>query len=167
MRNARRAKRISGMQLAKEAGCTQSAISQFESGKLTALKHETVEKIAEILEVELPKATKEEPVETVTALPAKAAYCPNGACLSNVPYTVGSELILFPRKQPNPNATYCPWCGELLERECGECREPVTQTAFCPACGTKRIEPPADIYNPEEWAEKRRKEIAALETLLN
>ena len=53
-REARRAKRLSGVQLAKLAGCTQSAISQFEGGKRTALRRETVEKICGILEIEMP-----------------------------------------------------------------------------------------------------------------
>ncbi len=157
------------MQLAKEVGCTQSAISQYEGGKLTALKQETIVKIAKKLGIELPKATAEN--SDIAPSPAikpsaKAAYCPNGDCLSNVPYTVNNELILFPRKQPDPNARYCPWCGELLERECPECNEEATQTAFCPACGTKRIEPPADIADIEEWSEKRRAQIADLDKLI-
>lgn len=169
--NARRSKGLTGARLALQAGCTQSAISQFEHGKTTALKRDTVEKIAKILGIELP--VEESPTEqaaesSAPALPIqpKAAFCPNGECPSNIPYTVGDELLLYPRKQPNPSARYCPWCGEVLEHDCPQCQEPATQSAFCPACGSKRIEPPADIDDPIAWAEKRRKEIADISSLL-
>lgn len=170
LRNARRAKRLSGVQLAAMANCTQSAISQFEGGKTTALKRETVLKIGEILGVEIPDEPETPPViiqDTAlrTSTP-KDAFCPNGECPSNVPYTVGGELLLYPRKQPNPTAVYCPWCGEVLEHDCPQCQEPATQTAFCPQCGTKRVEPPTDISNPEEWAQMRRTQIAELDNLI-
>ncbi len=169
LRDARRAKRMTGVQLALAAGCTQSAISQFEGGKETALRRETVEKIAEILGIELPRQQEGGAVVVAAPPPARtpvAAFCPNGECPSNVPYVVGGELLLFPRKQPDPAAVYCPWCGEVLEHACPQCEEPATQTAFCPSCGTKRVEPPADIARPSEWAAQRRREISELDALV-
>ena len=169
LRDARRAKGISGVQLAGQAGCTQSAISQFEGGKTTALRRETVEKIAEILGVKLPK---EEEIGkagqgTPFGAPAPAAaFCPNAACPSNVPYVVGGELVLHPRRQPDPRAAYCPWCGEVLEHACSGCGAPATVSAFCPACGQRRVEPPEGVADPEAWAEARRRELAALDGLL-
>lgn len=165
-RDARRAKRMTGMQLAQEAGCTQSAISQFEGGKETALRRETVEKIAGILGVELPATTEDEPGNVATQTVPTGSYCPNAECPSNVPYVVAGELLFHPRKQPDNSAVYCPWCGEVLSHECPQCEAPATQTAFCPSCGAKRIEASSDIADPEVWSAKRRREIAELDSLL-
>lgn len=180
-REARRAKRLSGVQLAKMAGCTQSAISQFEGGKRTALRRETVEKICGILEIEMPAelAAADEAAQScgagpscpavaatsVQSRPAPAPYCPNAGCLSNIPYVVDGALAFMPRSQPDAGATYCPWCGEVLLKECPRCEEPSTRTAFCPNCGAKRVEPPEGIPDPMAWAEARRAEIAEIERL--
>ena len=179
-REARRAKRLSGVQLAKMAGCTQSAISQFEGGKRTALRRETVEKICGILEIEMPAELAEEPVGQGTAVDSSrpadaqslgsgasrpAPYCPNPGCLSNVPYVVDGALAFMPRRQPDSGATYCPWCGEVLLKECPQCESAATRTAFCPNCGAKRVEPPEGISDPIAWAEARRAEIAEVEQL--
>ena len=170
LRNARRAKGISGVQLASQAGCTQSAISQFEGGKTTALRRETVEKIAEILGVALPPADESANPAGQGALigapVSAAAFCPNPACPSNVPYVVGNELVLHPRRQPDPRAVYCPWCGEVLERACPSCGSQATVSAFCPSCGQRRVEPPDGVADPVAWAEARRRELASLDGLL-
>lgn len=179
-REARRAKRLSGVQLAKMAGCTQSAISQFEGGKRIALRRETVEKICEILEIEMPAELAEEPAGQGTAAglsrsvaaatsvpqrPAPVPYCPNSGCPSNIPYVVDGALAFMPRRQPDAGATYCPWCGEVLLKECPQCEEPSTSTAFCPNCGAKRVEPPEGISDPVAWASARRAEIAEIDRL--
>ena len=137
-------------------------------GRATALRRDTVEKIAEILGVELPA----EPLGggTVSAPPVAAAtppaaFCPNCECPSNIPYLVGGAIALHPRRQPDPSATYCPWCGEVLEHSCPQCETPATQTAFCPNCGAARVAPPEGVGNPAEWVEARRREIAALDAL--
>lgn len=174
IRDARRAKRLSGVQLAQMAGCTQSAISQFEGGKTTALRQETVRKIASILGVTLPKAAVTAEAEIQESLPSpvvtariiEAAFCPNSDCPSNLPYMVGDELIFHPRRQPNPAATYCPYCGELLAHTCPECGAPVTRSAFCTSCGVKRVEAVIDIANPAEWAKARLREISELDALI-
>jgi transcriptional regulator with XRE-family HTH domain len=177
-RNARRAKRLTGVQLAKMAGCTQSAISQFEGGKRTALSRDTIEKICEILEIEMPaELANETPQGAAPASGAAASvapspltrrepFCPNAGCLSNVPYVVDGALAFMPRRQPDAGATYCPWFGEVLLRECPHCEAPATRTAFCPSCGAKRIEPPEGVADPVAWAEARRAEIAAVERLI-
>lgn len=182
-REARRAKRLSGVQLAKMAGCTQSAISQFEGGKRTALRRETVEKICGILGIEMPAELAEEPAGQGTAAepsrpagsdqypgtgpsrPATEPYCPNAGCISNIPYVVDGALAFMPRRQPDAGATYCPWCGEVLLKDCPQCDTPATRTAFCPNCGAKRVDPPEGIPDPMAWAEARRAEIAEIERL--
>lgn len=172
-RNARRAKRLTGMQLAEMAGCTQSAISQFEGGKRTALRRETVEKICEILGIEFPEELAGEAAPPDAPAPARVPAsvgraepcCPNPGCPSNVPYVVDGEVAFMPRRQPDANAVFCPWCGEVLQRECPHCKAPVAKAAFCPACGAKRVEAPDGIADPAGWAARRRAEIAELRSL--
>lgn len=163
LRAARRTKRMTGAQLATLAGCSQSAISQFEGGKTTALKDETVRKIAEILEVELSTADGADVPETAASAPAYL-YCPNGECPSNVPYVVQNELILHPARQTDNGDTFCPLCGEVLARLCPGCGAPVTPSAFCTHCGQKRIEPPV-VDSPALWAQTKRLEIAEIKRL--
>lgn len=174
-RDARRAKRLTGMQLAQMTGCTQSAISQFEGGKTTALRQDTIEKIAKVLGVTLPKqsAQADNIEQAIGSTPtaqapriAEAAFCPNSECPSNLPYMVGDELIFHPRRQPNPAAAFCPWCGELLAHNCPECGAPVTRSAFCTSCGAKRVESAIDIANPAEWAKARLREISEIDALI-
>lgn len=170
---ARRAKRLSGVELAKMAGTSQSAISQFEGGKRTALRRDTIEKICEILEIAMPPelageesgqgALAESPSAAIAVQNIrKEAYCPNAGCPSNVPYVVDGSLAFMPRRQPDSSAVFCPWCGEVLLRECPQCETAATRTAFCPSCGAKRVEPPEGISDPVAWAEMRRAEIASV-----
>lgn len=168
-KEARKRAGLTGARLAQQAGCTQSAISQFEGGKATALRRDTVERIADILGVELPEETQggaAEAAAPVAPALSPAAFCPNCECPSNVPYLVGGAVALQPRRQPDPSAKYCPWCGEVLEHSCPQCETPATQTAFCPACGAARVAPPEGVGNLAEWVETRRREIAALDALV-
>lgn len=172
-RDARRAKCLTGAQLAKMAGCTQSAISQFEGGKRTALRHETVEKICGILGIEMPAELGEgaaqagEPVATHCGGAAlREPFCPNPGCPSNVPFVVDGAVAFMPVRQPDPGAVFCPWCGEVLQRECPQCGAPTTQAAFCPQCGARRVDPPEGIADPAGWAASRRAEIAELRGLV-
>lgn len=161
------------MQLAEMAGCTQSAISQFEGGKRTALRRETIEKICGILEIELPEELAVEAAPPDAPAPARVfaaesrpgPCCPNPGCPSNVPYVVDGEVAFMPRRQPDADAVFCPWCGEVLQRECPHCKAPVAQAAFCPVCGAKRVEAPEGIADPYGWAARRRAEIAELRSL--
>ena len=169
-REARRAKRLSGVQLAKIVGCTQSAISQFEGGKRTALRRETIEKICAHLRIGMPEGLAADDHQRSVAAAADAnsasrhgePYCPNSGCPSNVPYVVDGAIAFAPRRQPDSSAAFCPWCGEVLMRECPECEAPATRTAFCPACGKKRVELAEDVADPVAWAARRRAEIAEI-----
>ena len=160
--SARRAQCIAQSALAKQAGCTQAAVSMMERGKPDALSRETVVKIAEILKVEL-----DAPAAPAVAPPAAgAAICPNGDCPSNVPFAVGGQLAFWPKNQP-AGAKYCAFCGEVLEHACPNCGAPIGAGAFCPKCGSPFVMPPAgEIADPAAWAAARRREIAELKALL-
>jgi transcriptional regulator with XRE-family HTH domain len=168
---ARRDRGLTQSALAQAVGCKQSAISMLESGQPEKLSRETVEKIAALLGVVLdaPAAepTAHSPQPTASSLVARG-YCPGAACPSNVPYTVQGELLFWPRLQPLARGGHCAVCGELLEPRCPGCGAAVSaEGACCPACGGARVAntlpPGADA---DEWAARRRREIAEWRALL-
>ena len=158
---ARREQGITQSALAKSAGCAQSAVSMFESGHPEKLSLEFVEKIAEILkitmEVRRRKGTAEQPVSDSL----KKGYCPNTACLSNIPYIINNELFIWPELTGLTDAVkHCAHCGEVLERRCPKCSSPVENGACCRICGHPRVMtalPPGIVQ--VEWVTNRRDEI--------
>ncbi len=165
LRDARRAKALTQSELARQAGCQQSAISMLERGKMDALAHSTVAKIAEILGVEIAAEAKDAPV--VPAVRAGRPLCPNEECPSNVPYHVNGEILFWPRPQPTPADRHCAYCGEVLERSCNSCQAPVMPGACCTVCGKPYIMAVAALEgDPAEWALRRQREIREWRALL-
>ena len=159
---ARREKGMTQSALAEAVGCKQSAISMLEAGQAGKLSQESVEKAAKLLGVALPK----EGTEPAAAIPTARGYCPNALCPSNVPYTVGDELMFWPRRQPEAAGSRCAWCGEVLETCCPECGAEVTEGACCPVCGKPRVTDTAAVTTDKAaWAGKRRAEIAELSAM--
>ena len=109
LRDARRGKRLSQAALAREAGCTQSAISMMELGRSDAVARETLLKIAAILDVPLDQAAV---AAGGAAAPRRAVAprlcCPQAECPSNVPFAVGESLSFWSGRQPEGhNGPYC------------------------------------------------------------
>ena len=157
----RRAKGMTQSALARSAGCAQSAISMFEGGHPEKLSIEFVRKVAEILEIPLENEMSEPAAEREENLFSKKGYCPNAACLSNIPYEINGELILWPTVSTfNEDSRYCRICGEVLELRCPQCGRDATPGAFCERCGTARITavvPPG--ISRSAWVDQRRAEI--------
>ena len=168
---ARRAKGMTQSALADAVGCKQSALSMLEAGHAAKVAHETVEKIAALLEVPLETAAAAAPALPPGPTAANThAFCPHADCFSNVPYVVNGELLFWPRPQADGRAAaaHCAVCGELLERCCPHCGAPVvTAGACCPACGGERV---ANTLPPETdceaWAAQRRRVIAEWRSLI-
>ena len=68
---ARRAKGLRQTELAAQVGCTQSALSMFESGQPTKLSEETVKKLSDFLDVPL-----QEEVSSVGTIPTTGSQEP-------------------------------------------------------------------------------------------
>lgn len=162
---ARRDKGITQSALAAKVGCKQSAISMLEAGQASKIARESVQRIADILEVTL------DPADSPEASPARPAapllghpFCPSASCLSNVPYLVEGRLLFWPAPQPGGarDARACAVCGELLERLCPNCGAALTQGACCPACGRPKVTDTVSgtLTDPAEWAARRRRDIA-------
>ena len=162
VRDARRQKSLTQAELARQAGCTQSALSMFESGQGAALATETLRKIAELLGLAF-----EEPAPVAVATPfalPRRVFCPNFQCPSAVPYFVGGELLIRPGFYDAQGAEkYCPHCGEVCVATCPTCHAAVGKEpgACCKVCGKALV--PATLpedWEAREWVRQRREERA-------
>lgn len=163
LRDARRARGITQQDLAKQADCTQSAISMMEKGKTDALARPTLEKIASILGVELPADEPSPTATAVTSVPHPARICPNDDCPGNLPYRVGDELHFLPHAHDVPGSR-CPYCGEVLISVCPECGAPIhAGEAVCTLCGAPlvpHVATPSDAS--DEWLQTRQRQSQLL-----
>lgn len=158
---ARRRKGCTQSALANVVGCKQSAVSMFESGQIEKISAETIEKIAEFLGIELPKAESAEEVAPLQVLPTVLkGFCPQFSCPSNIPYEVGGRVLFWPRLA---NGNRCAFCGELLEKNCPSCGAAVHNGACCPVCGEAYVTsvlPPGE--DAARWASVRREEVLSI-----
>ncbi len=151
LHDARRRMGISQSSLAKETGCSQSAISMMEKGRVDALSIEKLNRIAERLGVPVP----EEKSRSSTAWPA-AGFCPECECPSNKPYLVGDNVLWRPsiREVSLSRGVYCQDCGEVLETTCPNCNRAIQDGACCPYCGNAYV-----IASEEQTTRVRRQQM--------
>ena len=169
---ARRAKGLRQTELAAQIGCTQSALSMFESGQPTKLSEETVKKLSDFLGVPLL-----DEMSSVVAVPMTVlrdtlnvihGFCPNCQCPSNVPYVVEGRLFYRPsRKVASPTGgVRCTQCGEVLELKCPSCGAVLNDGACCATCGAAYVTASvADGIDVVSYARMRREEIIQLREL--
>lgn len=165
LRDARRDKGLTQAEVAARVGCLQSQVSMLEAGQPNKVARETLEKVANLLEVELPTGVVEDKPIVIDRPVFAHAYCPQPDCPSNKPYVVGGELFFWPAQQPGvPRPGHrCAWCGEVLAFVCPKCGAAAGVGACCRECGTPFVAaPPMLEVAPEIWAAQRRAEIAEL-----
>ena len=81
-KEARKAKGLNQSALARAVGCQQSAVSMFEGGMSTKLSDEAVNKMAEVLGLDLAALLKQEEQkkeETASAGGSSSIAAPSGA----------------------------------------------------------------------------------------
>ncbi len=165
---ARRRLGLTQSELARQAGCRQSAVSMFESGHANALARPKIEALLKRLEIDLPVADDHGEAASAVTAPesgtAPSAYCPVYDCPSNVPFTVKGTLLIKPQVRPDANARHCAFCGELLERICPECGDAAKDGACCTQCGSPYISTPPSLAgeNPAIWADSQRTRLREL-----
>ncbi len=147
LRAARRAAKLSQMELAAEIGCKQSALSMFEQGDGTKLNDEAVEKIAKKFGIDIVEKVDtplrdHSPVFSVyePSSPIRG-FCPNPHCPTNRVYEVEGKTYCKPdRPSADPvGGRFCAMCGENLIKECPNCGAPVHDGGFCSNCGDPYI----------------------------
>jgi transcriptional regulator with XRE-family HTH domain len=163
---ARRTKGLTQSALAHQAGCKQSAISMFERGHENALARSKVDMILKLLGIEIATPAASTAAVPVTTPPPALRYCPVFDCPSNIPFTVQSKLLLFPRlRVPPENSRHCHFCGELLENACPECGAAVNHGACCSQCGAPYISVPPDnagTLSADDWTEAQHRRLRTL-----
>jgi len=157
LKEARRAAKISQIEVAKEIGCKQSALSMFEQGDGTKLNDVAIRKLAEKFGVDLSRNPKADvSADVAAAAPIRQAqrkgvgFCPNPKCPSNRAYDVeGSTRYLPDRAAADPvDGKFCAMCGELLMKACPNCGAPIHEGGFCSICG--------DPYVAVSWGNGRQ-----------
>ena len=156
--------------LALRVNAKQPAISMYESGDDTALARKTLEKIAQILEIDLSS------FDLSDAQPESAAeialhFCPIDSCPSNIPFAVNKQLCFKPALVPakRDSSACCSWCGELLLSTCPneDCASEIMDGACCPDCGTAYITSTVKEagWNAGKWADERRAKIKEIKEM--
>jgi len=169
IRKARREKGLTQSELARLAGCGQSAISMFEGGQSAALSRKSLLAIGEKLGLD-PGVMAAADSRTPAWGDTKMKYCPSCRCPSNVPYMTGEGLCFKPAMMRALAGvkTWCSWCGELMEESCPneQCGADVTEGAFCECCGFRYVAVSGDCVSKksmtDEWADGQRRRIREL-----
>ena len=150
LKTARKAAKISQIDLANEIGCKQSALSMFEQGDGTKLNDEVIRRLAEKFGVDLDAKKKAAALGGDAPHPAPVmrsqakGYCPNPRCPSNRAYDVEGRTFYLPdRAAADPVfGKFCALCGETLIKACPNCGAPVHDGGFCSLCGEPYIATP-------------------------
>jgi DNA-binding Xre family transcriptional regulator len=168
LRDARRVKGLSQHALAREAGCTQSAVSMMELGRPDAVSRETLRKIGALLDIEVGEPDAARPSEGAFTATGGRVCCPQAECPSNVPFAVAGSVVFLPGPQPAGRAGgYCGFCGEVLLTACPVCARPLGAGGHCRDCGAAYVNPPAAPgLTPDAWVAERRKQIGEWRALL-
>ena len=146
LKEARRAAKLSQIEIAKEIGCKQSALSMFEQGDGTKLNDEAIRRLAKKFGIDLAAKSKSvgEAVQSgafACASAKGAGFCPNPQCPSNHAYEVEGKTFYLPdRATADPvGGKFCAMCGEVLVKACPNCGAPVHAGGFCSVCGDQYI----------------------------
>jgi len=149
LKKARRESKLSQMDVAKEIGCKQSALSMFEQGDGTKLNDEAIRKLAEKFGIDISKKeVSEDVVDRPCDSPAvgekAVGFCPNPRCPSNRAYDVEGRTFYLPdRALADPvGGKFCAMCGEVLMKKCPNCGAHVHDGGFCSICGDPYVATP-------------------------
>ena len=149
LKKARRESKLSQMDVAKEIGCKQSALSMFEQGDGTKLNDEAIRKLAEKFGIDISKKEVSEdvvgrPCDSPAVGEKAVGFCPNPRCPSNRAYDVEGRTFYLPdRALADPvGGKFCAMCGEVLMKKCPNCGAHVHDGGFCSICGDPYVATP-------------------------
>ena len=146
LRDARKSAKLSQIEVAKEVGCRQSALSMFEQGDGTKLNEGAVRKLAAKFGVDIAGKSGGEAAGAELPMPAYRSaggvgYCPDPRCPTNHAYTVDGKTLYRPdRLAADPvGGRFCAMCGEVLLKACPNCGAQVHDGGFCSICGEQYV----------------------------
>ena len=163
MREARRKKGYTQKEVARRIGCTQSAISMFESGQPDALAQEKVLELASLLGLSSDAVLSD--LAAAKSTYKVYRYCNNPRCHSAIPFRAGERVRFRPRMilSDSKALSFCPWCGESMSSACGSCNAPAAPGAFCTTCGEAYVasldDEDVNVAEIDDWAALRRAEL--------
>jgi transcriptional regulator with XRE-family HTH domain len=143
IRDARRAKRLRQGDIAKVIGCSQAAVSRYESGRPDALSRAHIEQIAKYLGVEVNEQMLAATEVRGTQAVARHAFCAWVFCPSCIPYRLNGRLVMLPtliEEGAGEDRKACDLCGEPLQKGCPGCGAPLVGRAFCDNCNAPLVE---------------------------
>lgn len=158
LREARRSKGLTQVQLKNQLGCSQSQISELEQGIPNAVSRDLLERISTLLGVDLLEYHS--PEVPTTPPSSNYGFCTNQLCPAARPFIVNGK---FPMKPHfillTSGATNCEFCGEVIASQCEQegCGFPVHPGFFCRQCSQPYIETPSSIKDEKTAEEVARK----------
>jgi transcriptional regulator with XRE-family HTH domain len=166
VRRLRNLKSMTQAEFAEQFGCSQGAISKFESGDIRAVSLEMIRRFCAFLNIGL------DPTEFERELPGapKVVFCSVAGCPRNTPFLLKGCLHFQPWmiEAHTKTSIHCPGCGEPLSDCCPsrKCRAvPVAGAAFCMSCGVPLIGVPkylANHHDPKQFIADHLKQQASL-----
>ncbi len=150
LRQARVGQRRTQGEVAERIGTSQSALSMWERGQVTALAAEKVERLALELGVALDDLPRPEDAAPETATHPVLKTCRHPDCPTNIPYVVVGELHFVPRpvRAARGQRTFCRYCLEPHTDAC-DCGLPIEPAAYC-GCGRPYVD--RELFQPSEEA---------------
>lgn len=160
IKTARLKRHLSQSALARKVGCKQSALSMFEGGRTTALSAQVIGKLCDALDLLPPSGAELEAAADAHLTQVKQGervFCPNPDCPCNLPMQIGERILLVPKaKYATQGEVHCAWCGEVLERLCPECGNPINNGAFCAKCGSPYLSDVPSTLDPQRIAQSQQ-----------
>ena len=177
VREARRGASLRQGELAAKVGCTQSALSMFESGKPGVIAKDTLARLAETLGIAVPAGLGDGD-GAVSGIGSSGGFigsdvvnpvffCPDFKCLSNYPYLIGGQIFFIPLGLAGCGVR-CALCGELLECTCPQCGVKVAaRGGCCTRCGAALVQwPDGFAENVAGWVAAQRSAIADIRGIM-
>jgi predicted XRE-type DNA-binding protein len=132
-------------QLASTIGCSQTAISDVEAGKMFKFGTETISEFFKFLDIPFDPAS----LETKSTL-RRLAFCGTHDCPISIPFVVHGRIVVQPITQMHQGTQppLCQWCGTRMLDGCSSpgCNVALVGGAvFCPGCGEPFVKVPPHI----------------------
>ena len=153
---ARLALHLTQHELAKSAGCSQSAVSNYENGNARVLSPENLDSICSILGI--TRHGEDEATDPFSeGAEGVLGYCPQPDCPAGFAILIAGRIIWRPRmcRLAGTNLmAHCVTCGSSLEFGCKKCLTPLVEnSSFC-VCGEPLVQWPEGqvIQDREQYA---------------
>jgi transcriptional regulator with XRE-family HTH domain len=143
-KKARRSQGLTQEELEAKTGVPQSQVSLIEKCE-RPLSEGAIRQLCALcqeLGLEIPDVSGAAPPPAGSAI----AFCPDPWCPGAVIRTIPQHVLIKPAfvERDSEAASNCEICGEVVVRECRQCRCPVEVAVCCRKCGQNYVDVPDD-----------------------